>query len=912
MSESVYFFNDYQKLIRIVNEEHLLEVIQEKEITMNQEELMHDTLTVTTSYLEELKKAAYMAVKESDKSFSLYRIVMDSDPENKLSFTGINFAPDELDSYVINDFHANNEPVRMMMQRLLRETEWTVGHSSNNLPTITEKFSYISIRDALKIIQTHGCEIVFKYKISGNGIQKKWLEIHQRIGEKSNQRFTYGDKALSIVKEQDRNQVYTSLIGRGRGEDIGDGKGNRIEFDTVEWKKSKGKPLDKPKGQNWLEIPEMTKQYGIPLSNGNMRRREKVIIFDDEEDAEKLLQKTYQALIDYSRPLVQFKTEILDGDIIGNTVTIHRYDRKYHYQTRIFKVKIDRLTGKIESSLGDNITNNIVKAASDLKGNVASLEEKKTTFYDSEEISKWQDDVLRGAKGGSIRIMNGIETEKSDSREPYQMVFMDGNTVAKSKHFLVMNSEGISFVKDNLKNKSESAWTIDGTFNADYIKAGTLEGVNVRTSSKEPNQIKLQSNGTIAFVNRRRNNEEMLWMGAAYSKEDIPSSIVMTQIEGYNFTIGTATSKENRGNNAIFHIPKEAKGSNKLYSLYGNGTLKGDIKIEGRLFLNGKEITHGQGGGSGNVSGGGYPPEVITLTDKFAWDLWSFLLNNGYVKEAAAGILGNVDQETGGSMNPDTDQVNGPAYGIVQWDGSSYPLLGAKTWNGREYVQRLMAAAGITEGYQGIVAQAKLLNWCMSNGQWIGAVEPRSVADFKSCTNIGQATTAFERNFERPATTHPERIKLAQAWYDKFRNLTASNAGFIKPISDPITVTSEYGLRTSPINGAQELHNGIDLVNGNPNTPIYASADGEVVVAANYPEWYGLYIVIKHSDGKYTGYAHNSQLLVSQGQTVKQGQQIGVMGTTGPSTGNHCHFQIMNDIWPSNSGFYNPRDFVQF
>ncbi|MFD2387104.1 hypothetical protein ACFSQ1_08500 [Enterococcus rivorum] len=90
MSESVYFFNDYQKLIRIVNEEHLLEVVQEKEITMNQEELMHDTLTVTTSYLEELKKAAYMAVKESDKSFSLYRIVMDSDPENKLSFTGIN------------------------------------------------------------------------------------------------------------------------------------------------------------------------------------------------------------------------------------------------------------------------------------------------------------------------------------------------------------------------------------------------------------------------------------------------------------------------------------------------------------------------------------------------------------------------------------------------------------------------------------------------------------------------------------------------------------------------------------------------------------------------------------------------------------------------------------------------------
>lgn len=912
MSESVYFFNDYQKLIRIVKADLLLEVIQEKELTLNQEELMHDTLTVTTSYLEELKNAAYMAVKEVDKTFSLYRIVMDSDPENKLSFTGISFAPDELDSYIINDFEANNESAKSVIQRLLRETEWTVGYSSNNLPTITEKFSYISIRDGLKVIQTHGCEILFKYKITGNGIQKKWIEIYQKIGTKSNQRFTYGDKALSIVKEQDRNQIYTSLIGRGRGESVGDGKGNRIEFDQIEWKKSQGKPLDKPKGQNWLELPEMTKQYGIPLSNGSMRRREKVMVFDDEEDAENLLRKTYQALIDSSRPLVQFKTEILSGDIIGNTVTIHRHDRKYHYETRIFKVKIDRLTGKIEANLGDNITNNIVKVASDLKGNVASLEEKKTTFYDSEEISKWQDDVLRGAKGGSIRIMNGIETEKSDSREPYQMVFMDGNTLENSKHFLIMNSEGIGFVKDNINNKFQTAWTIDGTFNADYIKTGTLEGVSVRTSSKEANQIKLQSNGTIVFINRKQNDEEMLWLGAAYSKGEMPSGIAMTQIEGYDFTIGTATSKDDRGNNGIFQIPKEAKGSNKLYSLYGNGTLKGDIKIEGRLFLNGKEITHGQGGGGGNTGGGGYPPQLITITDKFAWELWSFLLNNGYTKEAAAGILGNVDQETGGSMNPDTDQFGGPAYGIVQWDGSSFPLIGDPTLNGREYVQRLLAAAGITEKYTSMLAQAKLLNWCMYNGQWIAAIEPSSVATYQVCTDIAKATTAFERNFERPAETHPERIRLAQAWYDKFKDLTAATEGFIKPISDPITVTSEFGWRTSPINGAQELHNGIDLVNGNPNTPIYASAAGEVMVAANYPDSYGLYIVIKHSNDKYTGYAHNSQLQVSQGQKVKQGQQIGVMGTTGTSTGNHCHFQIMNDIWPAVSGFYNPRDFIQF
>ncbi|MDV7787783.1 M23 family metallopeptidase, partial [Enterococcus gallinarum] len=139
------------------------------------------------------------------------------------------------------------------------------------------------------------------------------------------------------------------------------------------------------------------------------------------------------------------------------------------------------------------------------------------------------------------------------------------------------------------------------------------------------------------------------------------------------------------------------------------------------------------------------------------------------------------------------------------------------------------------------------------------------------------------------------------------------SVGYVVPISKPVTVTSEFGYRQHPITGAYELHNGIDLVNGNPTTPIYASAAGEVVIAGSYPEWYGNYVVIKHSDGLYTGYAHQSQLRVSVGDTVKQGQQIGNMGTTGPSTGPHLHFQFFtNGPWPSSDDFINPREHIDF
>lgn len=141
---------------------------------------------------------------------------------------------------------------------------------------------------------------------------------------------------------------------------------------------------------------------------------------------------------------------------------------------------------------------------------------------------------------------------------------------------------------------------------------------------------------------------------------------------------------------------------------------------------------------------------------------------------------------------------------------------------------------------------------------------------------------------------------------------TNGDKNFICPITSP-QVTSEYGYRTSPLGGGSELHNAIDLVNGDPNTPIMAAMSGTVVEASGkYFGWYGNYVVIQHSNGKYSGYAHLSSIQVSVGQKVKQGQQIGNMGTTGPSTGPHLHFQI--GVYSGGGGgmWENPRNYVKF
>ena len=105
-----------------------------------------------------------------------------------------------------------------------------------------------------------------------------------------------------------------------------------------------------------------------------------------------------------------------------------------------------------------------------------------------------------------------------------------------------------------------------------------------------------------------------------------------------------------------------------------------------------------------------------------------------------------------------------------------------------------------------------------------------------------------------------------------------------------IKLTSPYGYRTHPTTGQWKFHNGVDLAN-NQGTPIYAARSGKVTVAT-YGGTYGYYVTINHGDGYSSLYAHMTHYTVSKGQTVKKGDIIGYMGSTGRSTGPHLHFSI--------------------
>lgn len=125
----------------------------------------------------------------------------------------------------------------------------------------------------------------------------------------------------------------------------------------------------------------------------------------------------------------------------------------------------------------------------------------------------------------------------------------------------------------------------------------------------------------------------------------------------------------------------------------------------------------------------------------------------------------------------------------------------------------------------------------------------------------------------------------------------------MKPVRDA-RFTSGYGVRSDPFRGRSAMHAGIDLA-GPVGTPIYATADG-VVGRSRYAGAYGNLVEIDHGQGIQTRYGHMSRLIAREGQRVKRGDLIGLMGSTGRSTGSHLHYEVRID-----GRAVNPIPFMQ-
>jgi murein DD-endopeptidase MepM/ murein hydrolase activator NlpD len=128
----------------------------------------------------------------------------------------------------------------------------------------------------------------------------------------------------------------------------------------------------------------------------------------------------------------------------------------------------------------------------------------------------------------------------------------------------------------------------------------------------------------------------------------------------------------------------------------------------------------------------------------------------------------------------------------------------------------------------------------------------------------------------------------------------------IHPEGRPVTsgfISSYFGERSDPFDGREAFHKGVDFA-GSAGQPVVAVAAG-VVTWAGERSGYGRLVEINHGDGYVTRYGHNERTLVNVGQTVKRGESVALMGSTGRSTGPHVHFEVLR-----NGRQVNPLSFV--
>lgn len=180
--------------------------------------------------------------------------------------------------------------------------------------------------------------------------------------------------------------------------------------------------------------------------------------------------------------------------------------------------------------------------------------------------------------------------------------------------------------------------------------------------------------------------------------------------------------------------------------------------------------------------------------------------------------------------------------------------------------------------------------------------ELKELPESKIISNTLLNLESVEKRVYVQSKSYDELAKLIKNKEEMLASIPA-----IQPVSnkDLKRMASGFGMRIDPVYKTPHMHAGLDF-SAEIGTPVYATGNGIIEIAGSQGDGYGNKVVINHGFGYETLYGHNSKILVRAGQKVKRGQTIALVGSTGKSTGPHCHYEVWkngNKINPVNYFF---------
>lgn len=439
---------------------------------------------------------------ENKENFYMYKIISDGNNKDRLEFKAIYIAMNELESYsYITDKKPKNVKVSQAVNIVITNTRWDLGEIDDSVVKSLNFYYCSPLKAITKIIDTYNVEINFRLKAEKNRIVKRLIDVKKQVGKFTGKRFFYGSNALEVIKETNNGSIYTKFIPRGKGEEVGEGFGRRIDIKDIVWSKDKGDPIDKPKGQEYIEFEDMTALYGH--SDGTPRST--IVPFENIEDPNELIEAAYNYGLVNCRPQVAYKSDVERvGRInLGDGVLIIRKDLNIRYVARVYKIIKDlKNPNKTKVELGDNKDISQSKKNMDFQKKLENLDEK-LNVTNINFVKKIQDGLTEtmynqesyryeAIPGDDSGLLSGTwYFNRPIDKNPDKALYLGGGHIAMAN-----------------KEDSNSNWEFTTIANGDgvianTIVAGILKGGNVRWNLED---------GTF-IIGKNADDYSMYWDG---------------------------------------------------------------------------------------------------------------------------------------------------------------------------------------------------------------------------------------------------------------------------------------------------------------------------------------------------------------------------------------------------------------
>ena len=360
----IYLFDRTKKLQKIIPRKHIINanptVVRNGiyQLAVEVPLFYEDKKGTQYNYQKSVSKATFAGHYDVNGRFQLYKIYSRNITANEqgefLLFDGVHIFFDEAKAMGnIHDRRFRDSEAKAPADVAFNSIGWTIiDYDVTDRHDIN--FYRASVTDAWNdLISTYGVEFDYELQFDGRKIISKNIIMKKQIGKWTGQRFAYGTNVLTLTQEQDESEVYTAAVGRGRGEESGDGFGPRLEFGDIAWSKD---GITKPVGQNYIELPSATAEFGF-VENGVVKPRiAPEVVFEDIEDKKKLADATYYWLLENCLPKATWKTEVARiGNLkLGDTVGVLYKAAGIIKRARVEKIEYNLLDPELSKlTLGD-------------------------------------------------------------------------------------------------------------------------------------------------------------------------------------------------------------------------------------------------------------------------------------------------------------------------------------------------------------------------------------------------------------------------------------------------------------------------------------------------------------------------------------------------------------------------------